>query len=233
MASKITINNVDITFLGHSGFIIEENNHKIVIDPFLTGNPLATVKPESIKADSLIITHAHSDHIGDSISIAKNNNIPITATFELEKYIASNGAKANLVAIGSKQKLPFGNVVFRPAIHNNKPSDGIDIPLILPSSVLLQLQGLSIYHLGDTAINLDFKLIQEVYKPDVAIVPIGGHYTMDIEEAVFAVAWLGVKYVIPVHYNTFSLIKADPLELKEKMKQANLKAECIILDTAE
>jgi L-ascorbate metabolism protein UlaG (beta-lactamase superfamily) len=233
MSSKTIINGVEITYLSHSGFIIEENNHKIIIDPFITGNPLAKINPNSIKADSIIITHAHKDHIGDSLAIAKNNNAPITSTFEVAQWAEKHQVQTNSVPIGGEFKMPFGSVIFRPAIHNNKASDDLDVPVIFPSSVLLQLAGLKIYHLGDTAINLDFKLIGEVYKPEAAIVPIGGHYTMNIDEAVIATKWLGVKYVIPMHYNTMPQIAANPLEFQEKIKQLNPAVECIILDTEE
>lgn len=187
------------------------------------------MKPEQIKATDILITHGHSDHTGDAAQIAKANDCKITSSFHTAKYFEKQGVKTNPVAVGGRLKMPWGSAYFRTAMHTGFHSD--ETSFGPAASILLTFKdsGARIYHLGDTEIHEDFKLVGELFRPDIALVPIGGRFTMDIDEAVIATKWLKTDIVIPIHYNTFPLIKADPNEFKEKVEKET-SAKCIILE---
>lgn len=217
---------INIKYLSHSGFVIKTAVSEIVIDPYLSGNPLAKVKWQDISATDIILTHGHSDHVGDAIAIASKTGAAVTAVFELAEWCRSQGVVAHGMPVGGTFPFSWGKVHLRTAMHSNSNPDGGNAGVAV--SVLLDIDGYKIYHLGDTALIDDFKLVGEIYKPDLVMVPIGGHYTMDVYEAVIAVKWLNASKIIPMHYNTFPNIKADPADFKKKV-EANTTAECIIL----
>lgn len=216
---------VKITYHGHSAFEINSGSHNILIDPFLTGNKHANVKPAEVKADYIILTHAHGDHVGDALEIAKNNDATIIAVFELANYVASKGCKMHDMQIGGGHNFPFGRVKFTIAHHGSSTDDGAYMGN--PAGVVLTLDGKNIYHSGDTGLFLDMKLIGEINPLDVAMVPIGDNYTMGIDDAVKAIEFLNPKLAIPMHYGTFGVIEADPNEFKRKVESIGKKCTVI------
>ena len=204
-----------ITFLGHSCFEIETNDKKILIDPFLVKSP--NYEPENVS--DIFVTHGHGDHLGSAIEISKNNGSTITAIFELANYCSSKGANANGISLGGWIKYDWGKVIAVPAFHSSSTPEGYYAGC--PCGYIFEIEDKRIYHAGDTCLNSEMKIIGKVYKPDIAILPIGGHYTMDIENAVIAAQWLEAKHIIPMHYNTFEAIQINTTELETKFNKIN------------
>lgn len=196
-----------LTYLGHSAFYIEKDFDGILIDPFITGNPTANFDFTKKTITHILVTHAHLDHLGDAIAISKHTGAPIIACFELANYCMEKGAKAIGVNIGGKLNFTWGSVKFMPAIHS---SSNADLPYGgLAMGLLFDIDGTTIYHAGDTALMPDFSMIGELYNPYYALLPIGGCYTMDMEDAAIAAKMLFAPEIIPMHYNTFSNIKVN------------------------
>lgn len=200
-----------ITYHGHSCIQLQGASFNVIIDPFLTGNPKATVKAEEINTDYVLLTHGHGDHIADAASIAIRNEAPIAAIVELADYMAAQGVPSTVgMNLGGGANLPFGNIKWVPALHSSSLTvDGQTIYMGNPAGIVLQMDGLTIYHAGDTALFSDMKLIGERYKPDLAFLPIGSFFTMDPADALFAAQWVQAKHVVPIHYNTFPPIEQD------------------------
>jgi len=201
---------VKVTFIGHSCFLLESGDHKILIDPFITGNPVAKATKEQRKADFILVTHGHGDHLGDAIGLAKENNAMIIANYELCTYCASEGVeKTHPLHIGGGNTFPFGSVKFTIAHHGSTLGDKLQYGGN-PVGLIIRTGGKIIYHAGDTGLFLDMKLIGELDKIDLAMVPIGGNFTMDIPDAIKAIEFLKPKKAIPMHYNTFDLLACNP-----------------------
>jgi len=214
-----------LTYHGHAVFEIKGSRHNIVIDPFFTGNTHAKIKPSEVKADYIVLTHAHGDHLGDAFEIAKNNNATIIAVNELANYAAEKGCKAHNMHIGGGYSFPFGRVKFTIAHHGSSSPDGRYMGE--PAGVVITIDGKSIYHAGDTGLFLDMKLIGEMTPLDAALVPIGDNFTMGIDDAVKAIEFLNPKLAIPMHYDTFDIIKADPQEFKRKVESIGKKCRVV------
>ncbi len=196
-----------LTYIGHSAFLIEKDWDSVLIDPFITGNPLANFDYKKKRISHIIVTHAHLDHLGDAIAISKATGAQIIAVFELANYCIEKGAKAIGVNIGGKLKFNWGSVRFLPALHS---SSNPDLPYGgLAASILLDIDGTTIYHAGDSALMSEYSIIGELYNPYYALLPIGGYYTMDIKEAAMAAKMLFSMEIIPIHYNTFNNIKVN------------------------
>jgi L-ascorbate metabolism protein UlaG (beta-lactamase superfamily) len=206
---------VKITYYGHSSFKISDGKNNVIIDPFLSGNPVSPVKPEDIKVSHIILTHAHGDHLGDAIKLAEKNDATIIAVFELANYFASKGIKTHDMHIGGSHTFPFGKVKFTIAHHGSSTSDGKYMGA--PAGVIVSMEGKNIYHCGDTGLFYDMKLIGEMTPIDIMLVPIGDNYTMGIDDAVKAVELANPRIAIPMHYNTFDVIKADPSIFGKKL----------------
>ena len=219
-----------ITYLGHSGFLVECCDKTIAIDPFISGNPLSKHTVENIKVQDILLTHAHGDHLGDAIQIAKNNNATITAIFEIANYCAQQNVKTIGMNFGGKIKYVWGDAILTPATHSSQLPDGQYGGSA--GAYVINMCGNRLYHAGDTGLHYNMKMIKEVYYPEIAMLPIGGHFTMGIEDAVIATHWLGVKQVIPMHYNTFPPIEADPQEFATKVKD-RLDIECFVMHPGE
>jgi L-ascorbate metabolism protein UlaG (beta-lactamase superfamily) len=202
------------TFLGHAAVYLESDKTKIVIDPFLTGNPKAAAKADDLDPDFIVLTHGHSDHIGDALPIAKRTGATIIATYELASWLGNQGAKASPQNHGGWCKYPFGAVKFTQAIHSASVPDENGVPIYLgePAGVIIQVDGKTVFHAGDTALFSDLKLIGDDVAIDLAFLPIGEHFVMGPKDAAKAVEFLHPKAVVPIHYGTFPPLVGDPKE---------------------
>ena len=196
---------VDIKYIGHSAFQITNDENAVLIDPMVKQNPKYDWKKEPVR--DILLTHAHGDHLGQAIEIAKDLDIEITAVPELAAYCREQGAKAKSISLGCWLQYSWGRAIFLPAFHSSSLPDGRYGGC--PASIFLDVDGARIYHAGDTCLSGEMKTIKELYAPQIAMLPIGGNYTMDVEHAAIAAKWLGVKTVIPMHYGTFPEIEAD------------------------
>lgn len=196
---------VDIKYIGHSAFQITNEENAVLIDPMVKQNPKYDWKNEPVR--DILLTHAHGDHLGQAIEIAKDLDIEITAVPELAAYCKEQGAKAKSISLGCWLQYSWGRAIFLPAFHSSSLPDGRYGGC--PASIFLDIAGARIYHAGDTCLSGEMKTIKELYAPQIAMLPIGGNYTMDVEHAAIAAKWLGVKTVIPMHYGTFPEIEAD------------------------
>jgi len=218
-----------LTFLGHSAFLIEGKGLRGIIDPFITGNPLAPLGVGEIEVDYIFVTHGHSDHLGDAVEIARRNDALIIAPYELAVYCQSKGAKAHPMHIGGSHQFPFGRVKLTPALHGSAivTDEGITYTG-QPCGFLIDVEGKTIYHAGDTGLFSDLSLIGERENIEVALLPIGDNFTMGIMDAVYAASLLRPKVVIPMHYRTFPVIDQNPEEFKEHVERLGMK--CLILE---
>lgn len=216
---------VKITFLGHDAFLLEEGAHRLVVDPFLTGNPIAKMKPQEIKVQYVLLTHGHSDHLGDGIAIARANNATIIAPNELAVYCGNKGCLNHPMHIGGAHPFPFGRVKLTIAHHGSAADLGGDALTYMgnPCGFLITLGGKTVYHAGDTGLFLDMQLIGEIDHIDAALLPIGDNFTMGIDDAVRAAEMLKPGLVIPMHYNTFGLIAADAGDFKKKAEAKGIR----------
>lgn len=192
--------------------IITTEGTRILVDPFITGNDFSDLNAEKILADVIILTHAHNDHVGDTEAIAKRTGALIIANVELAAYFAKKGLKTHGMQPGGKYDFEFGRVKMTPAIHSSVYEDasGQLIPLGIAAGLLLMIDGVEIYHAGDTALFSDMQLIGQQHEIDYAFLPIGDNFTMGPTDAALATTWLKPKKVTPIHYNTFPIIAQDP-----------------------
>lgn len=216
-----------LRYFSHSAFQITTDTGKVIlIDPFFTGNPTSPVKAEEVSADYIILTHAHGDHIGDAFSIADRTNPTFICVNELANYVAEKGYKAHNMHIGGAYNFDFGRVKFTIAHHGSQTPDNQYAGE--PAGVLVTVGGKTVYHCGDTGLFYDMKLIGEMNSVDYMLLPIGDNFTMGIDDAVKAVELTDPDTAIPMHYNTFPVIEADPNEFKKKVESKGKKA--IVLD---
>ena len=210
---------LNVTFIGHSCFLLDDGKHKVVIDPFITGNPMAKISADDLKVDFILLTHGHGDHLGDTLDLANKNKAAVISNFELASYCASKGVKDTAgLHIGGGAEFPFGSVKLTIAHHGS--TLGADMGYGgNPVGFIIRMGGKVVYHAGDTGLFMDMKLIGEMDKIDLALLPIGGYFTMDANDAAKAVEFLKPQKAIPMHYNTFPPVKADPNVFADKIKQ--------------
>jgi L-ascorbate metabolism protein UlaG (beta-lactamase superfamily) len=209
---------MEITFLGHACFLLEEGDQKVLIDPFLSGNPKAAVSAEEVEADVILLTHGHGDHYGDTVEIAKRTGAPVLAIVEIANELADLGLETSDPNLGGTVQFDWGWVKLVPAWHTSTTPNGT---VCTPAGLLIDIGGKLVYHLGDTALFSDLQLIaRRGNHVDVALVPIGGHYTMDRFDAVTACEFIGADVVIPVHYDTFPPIETDAEAFKSDVENA-------------
>jgi len=214
-----------LTYLSHSAWLIENDDFKIVIDPFLEGNPTAPISPAELQANFIIVTHAHGDHIGDAIPMAKASEGLIISNFEIANYCTAQGAQAHPMHIGGAREFPFGRVKLTPAWHGSSFPDGSYGGT--PAGCLITIDGKTIYHTGDTGLFMDMQLIGEMNEIDLMMVNIGDNFTMGIDDAVKAVEMVKPKLVMPMHYKTFDVIDVDPDEFVQKVEEKGFKAQVV------
>jgi L-ascorbate metabolism protein UlaG (beta-lactamase superfamily) len=221
-----------LTYIGHSAFFLESGGKSVLIDPFISGNPTATVGPDAFSPQTILLTHAHNDHVGDSVAIAKRTGATVIATFELGTYLQRQGVNANPANHGGTVAFDGGTTKFVPAWHTSSYSvgDAFVAPGV-PAGHVVRFGGLTIYFAGDTCLFGDMKLIGEEGL-DVAVIPIGDHFTMGPADAVRAVRLLEPKFVVPCHYNTFPPIKQDAVRFKQ-MVEEQTSARCLPLKPGE
>ncbi|MCQ4086696.1 metal-dependent hydrolase [Saccharibacillus sp. JS10] len=209
-----------ITYYGHSALLVEAEGKSIIIDPFLSGNPESGIHPSDIKVDAVLLTHAHGDHFGDTIEIAKANNCPVVAPVELANYCSEQGVEAVGMNIGGSHQFDGFKVKYTLAFHSSSLTVGDRVIYGgEPAGILLTIGGKTLYHAGDTALFGDMKIIGELNKIDIAALPIGDFFTMGPEDAQIAAKWIGAPKVLPMHYDTFPPIKQDVNAFCEGLKK--------------
>ena len=197
-----------ITWYGHACFLIETNKTKLLVDPFLSGNPLAPVQADEMAADYILVSHGHGDHLGDTVEIAKRTGSTVISNFEIQNWLVNQGVKyVHPQHIGGGFDYPWGRVKLTIAHHGSALPDGAYGGN--PCGFLFYMQDKKIYHACDTGLFYDMKLIGEE-GIDLAILPIGDNFTMGPEDALRAVKLIEPDQVVPIHYNTFDVIKQDP-----------------------
>ena len=200
------------TFHGHAVVMLEtEEGQKLLFDPFINGNELCDLDVNTVEADYIFVTHAHDDHLGDTVEIAKRTGAEVITTVEIAEYLSSFDVKAHGMQPGGSHMFDFGKVKFTPAIHGSSIEiDGKPHTLGLASGILVTADTQTVYHVGDTALYSDMNLIGDLHDIDLAFIPIGDNFTMGPEDASLAAKWLKANKVVPIHYNTFPLIAQNP-----------------------
>lgn len=197
-----------LTWYGHAALGLETGGYKLLVDPFLSGNPLASVSPEQVQADFILVSHGHGDHVGDTVAIARRTGATVISNYEIATWLGNQGLKTHPQHIGGGYKHPFGYLKLTQAIHGSGLPDGSYGGN--PAGFLLTtLEGKKIYLACDTGLFGDMRLIGEE-GIELAVLPIGDNFTMGPDDALRAVKLLQPKHVIPIHYNTWDLIAQDP-----------------------
>jgi L-ascorbate metabolism protein UlaG (beta-lactamase superfamily) len=208
---------MEIRFLGHACFELVEGDTRVLIDPFLTGNPKAAASPDEVEPTHILLTHGHGDHYGDIEDIAKRTGAPVVTVTEIAKELGEAGIENVFDPnIGGTVKFDWGWVKLVPAWHTSTTPNGA---VNTPAGLLIGIGGKTVYHLGDTALFSDLRLVAHRGNPiDVALMCIGGHYTMDRLDAVVAAEFVEAGTVIPCHYDTFPPIETDVQAFKSEVE---------------
>ena len=218
---------MEIRWLGHSAFSLHHDGTTVLVDPFLTGNPKGVVSADEVEADAILLTHGHQDHgPEDAVAIAKRTGASIQAIVEVAGELGAEGVTTIDTNIGGTATYDWGWCRLTPAWHTSTTPKGT---VTTPAGLVISMGGIVIYHLGDTALFSDLSLPGRRDKIDVAIVPIGGHYTMDRHDAVTACEFVGAPTVIPCHYGTFPPIETDVQAFKADVEAAG-HGEVVVLD---
>jgi L-ascorbate metabolism protein UlaG (beta-lactamase superfamily) len=211
---------LSITWFGHSTFLITTpGGQRIVTDPWLEGNPLSPPGMKRIaEADLILVSHGHSDHTGDVVSVARSTGAPVVAVYELALWLERKGlTNVQGMGIGGTLAIAGVQVTMVPAVHTSSiVEDDATVYLGVPVGFVVRAEdGQAFYFAGDTAVFGDMRLIAEMHAPQIAFLPIGGHFTMGPEGAAIAARLLGVRQVVPMHYGTFPVLTGTPARLKE------------------
>ena len=215
-----------IRWLGHSAFEVEVREGRIYIDPFLSKNPKSAVRPEEIgEADLVFITHDHFDHLGDAMDIAKRTGATVVAVPEVAAIFEEEGVSTHAPNMGAFTEVKGMEVAFVQAFHTCERGQ--------PVGILFRAEGKTIYHLGDTSLFRDLEVVAELYKPEIALVPIGGFYTLGPREAAKAVEYLKPRVVIPMHYGTFPVLVQEADGFIAEVKKTSPEVKVIVLRPGE
>ncbi|NIK70742.1 metal-dependent hydrolase [Paenibacillus sp. BK720] len=213
-----------IDYHGHSCIQVTHDAYSVIIDPFLTGNPVTTPRIDQIKVQYILLTHGHSDHITGAIPLAKQNDAPIVAVEELAVHLGKHGVGVEPMHAGGAWDFPFGRVYLTPALHASSSlnEEGKIVYTGSPVGIILQMGGVTLYHAGDTGLFGDMRLLGERFDIDIAFLPIGGRFTMDPGDASVAAEWIGARYIVPIHYNTFPVIEQDAAAFIRMLRQKGI-----------
>jgi L-ascorbate metabolism protein UlaG (beta-lactamase superfamily) len=219
---------VKVTYHGHSCVEFAGEAGCVIVDPFLSDNPLATSKPEDIDVDAVLLTHVHSDHLGDAIDIAKRLDVPIVGTHEVVTYCKDkHGVDGHPMHIGGQHRFDFARVRLTVAQHGSYAPEGYGLGPAC--GIVIDFDPTTVYHAGDTGLTLDMKLLNEVIENiDLACLPIGGNYTMDVADAVLAAEFINPRIAMPIHYNTWPVIEADPKDFAKRVE-----CDALVLEPGE
>jgi L-ascorbate metabolism protein UlaG (beta-lactamase superfamily) len=220
---------MDLRFLGHAAFSLTDGDTAVVIDPFLTGNPKGAVSADDVSATTILLTHGHPDHYGDTVAIAKRTGAPVVAITELAGEIGEEGVDVFDPNLGGTVNLDWGWVKVVPAWHTSTTPKGM---VNTPAGLLINFKDTIVYHLGDTCLFSDLQLVGRRNPIDLALMCVGGHYTMDRVDAVEAASLVGAKTVIPCHYNTFPAIETDIEAFKSDVEGAT-GSSVVVLEPGE
>jgi len=207
-----------ITWHGHACFELDGSKN-VLIDPFITGNPVAKVKPQDLNPDILLITHGHEDHIGDAVEIAKRSRPKIAVIHEIAVFLQNNGIDADGMNFYGSVEYEGVRVTLVPAVHSSSYSGKY---MGSAGGYIVEMDGVVVYHAGDTGIFSDMALIGEIFKPKVMLIPVGDRYTMSPEIAAKAVELVKPEVAIPMHYGTFPVLLESADKFKELVPQAVL-----------
>jgi L-ascorbate metabolism protein UlaG (beta-lactamase superfamily) len=220
---------MEVRFLGHACFELTDGDATVLIDPFLTGNPKAAISAEDAAATTILLTHGHSDHLGDTVAIAKRTGAPVVAIVELASELGAEGVDVRDPNLGGTVKFDWGWVKLVPAWHTSTTPKGT---VNTPAGLVIHFEDTIIYHLGDTCVFSDMALVGKRAPIDVALMCIGGHYTMDRVDGVDAAELIGAKTVIPCHYNTFPPIETDAQAFKSDVESAT-QSNVVVLEPGQ
>jgi L-ascorbate metabolism protein UlaG (beta-lactamase superfamily) len=220
---------MELRFLGHAAFALSDGGTTVLVDPFLTGNPRAAASADELEATTILLTHGHADHLGDTVAIAKRTGAPVVAIVELANEIGGEGLDVRDPNLGGTVTFEWGSAKLVPAWHTAVSPNGT---AHTPAGLLIDFAGTTIYHVGDTCLFSDLQLVGRGREIDVALVPIGGHYTMDRHDAVEATRLIGARTVIPIHYDTFPPIETDAQAFKSEV-EAQTSSAVVVLAPGE
>jgi len=220
---------MEIRFLGHACFELSDGDTTVLIDPFLSGNPKAAIGAGDAAATTILLTHGHADHIGDTVAIAKRTGAPVVAIVELAREVGEEGVDVRDPNLGGSVRFDWGWVKLVPAWHTSTTPKGT---VNTPAGLVINFGDTIVYHLGDTCLFSDLQLVGKRSPVDVALMCIGGHYTMDRTDAVEAAELIGAKTVIPCHYNTFPPIEADAGAFKSDVESAT-RSNVVVLESGQ
>jgi L-ascorbate metabolism protein UlaG (beta-lactamase superfamily) len=217
-----------LEYHGHSCFVVESATGRVIFDPFLDGNPKADVGPDNVgQVDAILVSHGHGDHFGDTLAIARQHRATVVAAYEIAGYCEKQGVQTHGMATGGARDFPFGWVKLVPAAHGSlfeaDPAFSTN-----PVGILYRAEGKLVYHMGDTALTADVKLIGELHRVDLLLCPIGDNYTMGPDDALKAVEFVRPETVVPMHYDTYDLIQQDAQAWKKRVEAAG-KTRCQVM----
>ncbi|MFO8082616.1 MAG: metal-dependent hydrolase [Armatimonadota bacterium] len=223
---------ITLKALGHACFILDTGNHSIIFDPWLSENPEAAISADEVSVDAVLPSHGHSDHLGDTIDIARRLDVPIIGPYELCMYCQRQGVEVIPMHIGGGRQFDFGHVQLTLALHGSAVITEDLIEYTGPAcGFIITVGDTTVYYAGDTGIFGDMALIGEMNSIDVAVLPIGDNFTMGPDSAVRAAQMLGAKSVVPMHYSAFDVIEQDPHAFADRL--AELGIDCAVLKPGE